>query len=87
MTGKGLNAKTRIEHNVVRSSTVPALPTRASSGHCRHSPNGMLWNTRRDHSALMFANLITLAHFSVSWAMNFPKSAGEPANGVAPSSA
>src|SRR6266446_6227451 len=30
------------------------------------------------HSALMSANLTTLAHFSVSSAMSLPKSAGEP---------
>ena len=33
------------------------------------------------HSALMLAARITLAHFSVSSAMNFPKSAGEPTSG------
>src|SRR5262249_31911647 len=32
-----------------------------------------------DHSALMPADLITLAHFSVSSAMSLPKSAGDPA--------
>jgi len=32
------------------------------------------------YSALMPANLTTLAHFSVSSAMNFSKSAGEPSN-------
>src|SRR5262245_42736838 len=37
--------------------------------------------------ALMPANLITLAHFSVSSAMSFPKSAGEPKSGVPPRSA
>ena len=31
---------------------------------------------RRDHSALMLAARITLPHFSVSSAMNLPKSAG-----------
>src|SRR5262245_40432414 len=39
------------------------------------------------HSALMPANLITLAHFSVSLAMSLPKSAGEPVSPVLPSSA
>src|SRR2546427_6043174 len=33
------------------------------------------------------ANLTTLAHFSVSSAMSLPKSAGEPASRVPPSSA
>src|SRR5215467_3974908 len=36
------------------------------------------------HAGLMFANLMTLPHFSVSSAMNLPKSAGEPASTVAP---
>ena len=35
----------------------------------------------------MPANLITLAHFSVSSAMNLPKSAGEPASTSPPRSA
>src|SRR5882724_4356627 len=35
-----------------------------------------------DHSGLMPANLITLPHFSVSSAMSFPKSAGEPPSTV-----
>src|SRR5262249_50747421 len=39
------------------------------------------------HSALMFAARITLAHFSVSSEMSFPKSAGEPKSGVPPKSA
>src|SRR2546422_1032575 len=34
----------------------------------------------------MFANLTTLPHFSVSSAMNFPKSADEPAVTVTPKS-
>jgi hypothetical protein len=38
-------------------------------------------------SALMPANLITLPHFSVSSAMNLPKSAAEPMTGVLPKSA
>src|SRR5262245_35665126 len=49
-----------------------------------------LWNvpaaTNR-HSGLIFANLITLAHFSVWSPTNLPKSAGEPRSTVAPPSA
>jgi hypothetical protein len=41
----------------------------------------------RTYSALAPDSLITLAHFSVSSAMNFPKSAGVPTNAVALSSA
>ena len=40
-----------------------------------------------DHSGLMLAARITLAHFSVSSAMSLPKSAGEPASTVPPRSA
>src|SRR5215470_11245938 len=39
------------------------------------------------HCALMPANLITLAHFSVSSAMSLPKSAGEPGFGTLPNAA
>src|SRR6478752_5331325 len=48
------------------------------------TPTGM---SDGDHSGLMPANLISLAHFSVSSAMNFPNSAGEPANTLHPRSA
>src|SRR5262249_49752770 len=51
----------------------------------RHFAERDLWNvpaaTER-HSGLIFANLITLAHFSVSSAMSLPKSAGEPGFGT-----
>ena len=40
-----------------------------------------------DQSGLAPENLTTLAHFSVSSAMSFPKSAGEPASIVPPISA
>src|SRR6516165_9279789 len=60
-------------------------------GSCdRRSPNGTLWNIGPrlpDQSALTPANFTTLAHFSVSLAMNFPNSAGEPDNAVPPRSA
>src|SRR5262245_59816091 len=41
----------------------------------------------RHHSGLMLAARITLPHFSVSAAMNSPKSAGEPTSGAPPRSA
>jgi len=41
----------------------------------------------RGHSALMPANLITLAHFSVSSSTNFPNSAGVMEVGTLPTSA
>jgi hypothetical protein len=44
-------------------------------------------NLRLHQSALAPENLTTLAHFSVSSAMSFPKSAGEPKSGVPPRSA
>src|SRR5262245_16553068 len=39
------------------------------------------------HYGLMFANLITSPHFSVSSAMSLPNSAGEPGSAVLPRSA
>src|SRR5262249_41413561 len=39
------------------------------------------------YSAVIAANLITLAHFSVSLGISLPKSAGEPASTVPPKSA
>src|SRR6516165_2694987 len=50
-----------------------------------HNHNQVL--DRRDHSALMLAARITLAHFSVSSAMNFPNSADEPGSAAPPNSA
>jgi hypothetical protein len=52
----------------------------------RHSLNGIygrsgLWQF---HCALMPANLITLPHFSVSSAINFPKSPGETTTPLLP---
>src|SRR5262249_2087968 len=41
---------------------------------------------RIDHSGLMPANLITLPHFSISSAMSFAKSAGDPPRAVPPRS-
>src|SRR5262245_60310696 len=38
------------------------------------------------YSGLMFANLITLPHISVSSTMSLPKSAGEPVSGLPPMS-
>src|SRR6266566_6906219 len=46
-----------------------------------------IWNIAEassDHSAVMPANLTTLAHFAVSSATSLPKSAGEPGSTVAP---
>src|SRR6266576_604706 len=56
----------------------------------RHSPNGRLWNVPAvipSQSGLAPENLTTLAHFSVSSAMSFPKSAGESASPMLPRSA
>ena len=55
-------------------------------GDCRYSRNG-IYGMLPDQFAFALANLITLAHFSVSSAINFPKSAGETTNTVAPRSA
>src|SRR5207248_1830871 len=48
---------------------------------------GIFGRDRADHCQLMPADLITLAHLSVSSAMSLPKSAGEPASTVPPRSA
>src|SRR5205085_6055809 len=61
-------------------------PRSANSGHCRHSRNETERRGER-YSGLMPADLITLAHFSVSSAMNLPNSAGDSAKGVPPKSA
>src|SRR6516164_7175320 len=53
----------------------------------RNGCYGILDRDRADHSALMPANLITLAHFSVSAAMSLLKSAGKPASAGLPRSA
>src|SRR5580704_5890660 len=46
-----------------------------------------LRNNGPDHSALILVARTNLPHFSVSSAMSWPNSAGEPASGVAPRSA
>jgi hypothetical protein len=59
---------------LVTSSARPAI-----------SLNETLWNNRATmmaYSALMLAARITLAHFSVSSAINLLKSAGEPGSAV-----
>jgi hypothetical protein len=57
------------------------------SGHRRHSSNETLRNIGAVHPGLMPANLSTLAHFSVSLAINFPKSADIIGIGTPPRSA
>src|SRR3954471_19618371 len=63
-------------------------------GHCRdcfvgNAPRNDAGCASDDgcYSALMLAARITLPHFSVSSATNFPNSAGEATNGVASASA
>jgi len=52
-------------------------------GLSRHfCPNGISGMSVVGHSGLMPANFTTLAHFSMSSAMNLPKPAGELANAV-----
>ena len=61
----------------------------ATCGEPTFSPNGTLWNVpvvTECHSGLIFANLITLAHFSVSPTISLPKSVGDPASTVPPNS-
>ena len=52
---------------------------RSRSRNCSHPARCTDSRARTDYSALMPANLITLAHFSVSAAISLPRSAGEPA--------
>src|SRR5258708_31397499 len=66
------------------------LPLTTQLGHgavrARESDKfGILWQDR-PYSALMPANLITLAHFSMASEMIAPNSAGEPPSTVPPSS-
>src|SRR5262249_50036132 len=57
-----------------------------ATGKCHDAPlayspafaSGCYETSAGDHSGLIPADLITLAHFSVSSAMSLPKSAGEP---------
>src|SRR5262249_7446056 len=71
----------------------PVRPPRFTRSSRRHGPNACDFVERNvmeyplDHSGLMFAERITLAHFSVSAAMNLPKSAGEPGSTMPPRSA
>src|SRR6266446_3221448 len=61
--------------------------SRVDKGRCKQDWSNETYEISRGHSGLMPANLITLAHFSVSSAMSLPKSAGEPASTMPPSSA
>src|SRR5262245_54536028 len=66
----------------------PSRSLMTHSGHRDAFAERDLWNIGlHAHSGLIPANLITLPHFSVSSAMNLPKSAEELANTVAPRSA
>src|SRR5262249_58145727 len=64
----------------------PWWPSGCRSAELRPVERDLL-NIGGAHSALMLAARITLPHFSVSLAMNFPNSLGEVGNAVAPSSA
>src|SRR5262245_3121550 len=57
------------------------------STHSRNERYGIFGRGRANHSALMLAARITLAHFPVSSAMSLPKSLGEPGSSVPPRSA
>src|SRR5262245_57518422 len=61
-------------------------PVMDPDGYSRIGHNGIPLGTA-DQSGLAPANLTTLPHFSVSSAMSFLKSAGEPTSGVPPRSA
>src|SRR5258708_29269192 len=60
---------------------------RDAAGHTAVCPTGVteyLAEGRADHSGLMLANFTTLAHFSMSSAMNLPNSAEDLANAGEP---
>ena len=80
------NPSAACRYAIAASGGPPRLKCRVPVG---NSLNGLygISTADRPHSALMPADLITLAHFSVSSAMNLPKSAGEPASTVPPRSA
>src|SRR2546430_15706069 len=59
----------------------------ASAAHPEGFVERDLWNVRVDQSALAPENLTTFAHFSVSSAICFAKSAGDPPSTVSPRSA
>jgi len=59
-----------------------ATGIRLGTRHLRNGRYGIFGQDRADHSGLMLANFTTLAHFSMSSAMNLPNSADELANAV-----
>ena len=66
----------------------PLAPEQSSTGQCSHiGIYGISDRRSRDQSGLIFANLTTLPHFTVSSTMSLPKSAGEPGSAVEPNSA
>src|SRR5580700_8700604 len=73
----------------------PAVRNRMGHGECQGVPRRAARGVSRAadrppaqfYSGLRFANLTTLPHFSISVAMNFWKSAGEPVITMAPNSA
>src|SRR5262245_20229979 len=72
----------------VLSAPMSGLPE-SGPQRLRLSRNGIYgtWADARTYSVLMLAAWITLAHFPVSSAMSFVKSAGEPARALPPDSA
>src|SRR5262245_41096884 len=70
-----------------RSELFRIGPTAVIGTHSRNGCYGILDRGQPRQSALIPAARITLPHFSVSAAMNSPKSAGEPTSGVPPRSA
>src|SRR5262245_63908406 len=91
----GLPPTRRINTAARKSAFRPLLPTQDFDfdGRYRGNKTGgfsereIVESRKPDYSALMLAARITLPHFSVSAAMNFPKSADEPERGVPPKSA
>src|SRR5262249_44092491 len=77
----------RARHRHTLGATWAVLSPTSRTVTARRFAERDLWNVRLHQSALAPENLTTLPHFSVSSAISFPKSVGDPANPVPPSSA
>ena len=82
-----LRSPNRVKVRTHGSAMAHIGPARSTWPGIRDFAEWDLWNVRLHQSALAPENLTTLPHFSVSSAMSFPKSAGEPKSGVPPRSA
>src|SRR5215469_351447 len=73
-------------HYDPRLSLNGTIPRIAGARNDHSRPHALRSRRSRDHSGLMPATLMTLAHFTMSAAMNLPKSAPELTSGAPPRS-